>query len=130
MRYKLTLHSAVRACWEQNLDVANNDVLKQAIDNAGFSGAKVLEQANDQKVKSDLRSRTQEAKDVGICGVPSCRIFHRKAGSQDSAWSQIGDIVWGQDLIADVEDYIAGWDGQETASVEGASAGTGRSSKL
>ncbi|KAK5172009.1 uncharacterized protein LTR77_003646 [Saxophila tyrrhenica] len=97
-----------RGCWEQNLDMANDEVLRQAIDNAGYNGSQVLQQANEPKYKAELRSRTQEAKEAGICGVPSYRVFRRSGGG---SWVQRGDIVWGQDLIADVEDYIAGWNG-------------------
>jgi 2-hydroxychromene-2-carboxylate isomerase len=106
----------VRGCWEQNLDMANDEVLLKCIDAAGFDGSKILEKANSAEVKADLRARTKEAVDEGVCGVPSYRVFRRKQG-QD--WKQVGDIVWGQDLINDVEDYIAGW---EPASVAGTSS--------
>ena len=103
------------ACWEQNLDMANDEVLQKVIDTAGYSGADVLAKANSADIKSDLRSRTKEAKDTGINGVPSYRVFRRTIGK--GSWVQQGDIVWGQDLINDVEDYIAGWDGNSTAKV-------------
>lgn len=89
--------------------MARDDVLSQVIDEAGFSGSDILGQANEPKYKAELRTRTQEAKEVGICGVPSYRVFRRKVGDGKDAWQQSGDIVWGQDLLADVEDYIAGW---------------------
>jgi 2-hydroxychromene-2-carboxylate isomerase len=95
--------------------MANDNVLSQLIDEAGFSGSKILTQANDPKVKTELRERTKEAKDTGINGVPSYRVFRRRVG--ESSWKQDGDIVWGQDLVADVEDYIAGWDGTTIAKV-------------
>ncbi|KAK3714741.1 hypothetical protein LTR37_007721 [Vermiconidia calcicola] len=104
-----------RACWESNLDMANDDILSKVISDAGYSGPEVLQQANEQKCKADLRARTAEAKEVGINGVPSYRVFRRKQAQGDGGWKQIGDIVWGQDLITDVEDYIAGWDGVTTA---------------
>ena len=86
--------------------MSNDDVLRQVIDEARDDGSSVLQRANEPKCKADLRSRTQEAKDTGICGVPSYRVFRRSGGG---AWRLQGDIVWGQDLITDVEDYIAGW---------------------
>ena len=95
--------------------MADDQVLRKVIDDAGFSGSDILAKANDPKIKTELRERTKEAKDTGINGVPSYRVFRRKVGTE--AWKQEGDIVWGQDLIVDVEDYIAGWDGSTTAKV-------------
>lgn len=95
--------------------MANDKVLVQVIDAAGFSGSDILARANDPKIKTELRERTKEAKDTGINGVPSYRVFRRRVG--ESSWTQHGDIVWGQDLVADVEDYIAGWDGTSVAKI-------------
>ena len=106
--------------------MGNDDLLSKVIDEAGFSGSEILARANDPKIKADLRTRTQEAKDTGICGVPSYRVFRRKTGDD---WKFDGDIVWGQDELAVVEDLIAGWDGQEVADV-GREAEPGLVSKL
>jgi 2-hydroxychromene-2-carboxylate isomerase len=114
----LCLQTLVRGCWEQNLDMANDEVLRECIDAAGFDGSKILEKANSAEVKADLRARTKEAVDEGVCGVPSYRIFKKKQGQE---WKQVGDIVWGQDLINDVEDYIAGWE-PDSASIIGTSS--------
>ena len=99
--------------------MGNEKVLSQAITDAGFPGSDILARANEQKVKDELRARTQAAKDVGINGVPSYRVFTRDVGQAQGGWKQVGDIVWGQDLTADVEDYIAGWDGREVAKIGG-----------
>lgn len=107
--------------------MANDKVLTKVIDDAGSPGAEVMARANDQKIKTELRERTKEAKDTGICGVPSYRVFRKSVGA--GSWRQMGDIVWGQDLIADVEDYIAGWDGNSVAKV-GTNEGKPVSSKL
>ncbi|RMZ81162.1 hypothetical protein DV737_g2699, partial [Chaetothyriales sp. CBS 132003] len=66
-----------RACWEQNLDVGSERVLAQVLDEAGYDARAILDQANSPEVKSDLRARTEEAKERGLCGVPSYRVFHR-----------------------------------------------------
>lgn len=94
--------------------MANDEVLLQVISEVGYDGATILGQANDSKYKAELRTRTQEAKEIGICGVPSYRLSRRKEGG---AWTQHGDIVWGQDLITDVEDYIAGWPAQASSKL-------------
>lgn len=95
--------------------MGNDKVLSEVIDEAGYSRRDILAQANESKIKAELRERTKEAKDTGINGVPSYRVFRRRVG--DGSWKQQGDIVWGQDLLADVEDYIAGWNGTSTARI-------------
>ncbi|EME40092.1 hypothetical protein DOTSEDRAFT_179024 [Dothistroma septosporum NZE10] len=109
-----------RACWERNLDMSSVETLEKVILQAGYNGAGVLTRANCLDVKQDLRARTLEAKESGLCGVPSYRVFRRQAGSLNR-WSQVGDIVWGQDEISIVEDMIAGSDGDAIASVEATS---------
>lgn len=100
-----------RGCWERDLDMADDQVLKQVIDEAGMNSEDVLRRANTQECKADLRARTGEAKKIGLCGVPSYRVFRRRVGEGEQGWKLASDIVWGQDLITDVEDYIAGWNG-------------------
>jgi hypothetical protein len=58
-----------------------------------------------------LRELTAEAKAVGICGVPSYRVFKPK---ENGGWIAKGGIVWGQDETNVVEDLIAGWDDEKS----------------
>ncbi|KAF2752995.1 protein disulfide [Pseudovirgaria hyperparasitica] len=104
-----------RACWERNMDMSVDDVVRQVLTEAGFDGNALLAKSNEPKYKAELRARTKEAKDAGLCGVPTYRIFRRKAGQDDDAWKQAGDLVWGQDEMGVVEDLIAGWDGSGVA---------------
>jgi len=97
--------------------MSKDDVLKQVITEAGYDGDNIIAQANSPEVKADLRARTKDAKDASICGVPTYRVFRRKIG--DSNWKQHGDLVWGQDELATVEDLIAGWDGSRVAEIRG-----------
>lgn len=106
-----------RACWERNLNMSSDEVLAQVIAEAGYDAKAVLSKANSDTVKKSLRARTAEAKEAGLCGVPTYRVFRRKAGSE-AEWQQTGDLVWGQDELAVVEDLIAGWDGSGVAKVE------------
>lgn len=114
----------VRACWERNLDMSSDDVLKQVISETQYDADHIMRRANSDEVKKDLRARTQEAKAVGLCGVPSYRIFRRNTAA--SEWEQVGDLVWGQDETAVVEDLIAGCDGSEVATL-GTGSVVGRS---
>lgn len=97
--------------------MSSDEVLAKAIDEAGFDSKVVLEKANSPEVKKDLRARTAKAKELGICGVPTYIVSRRRAGSQDE-WQQVGDMVWGQDELAVVEDMIAGSDGNDVATVQ------------
>ncbi|KAK5057870.1 hypothetical protein LTR84_011871 [Exophiala bonariae] len=103
-----------RACWEQNKDVASEQVLHSVISEAGYDATKIISEANKPAIKEQLRALTKEAKDTGLCGVPSYRIFRRKIGQGDQAWSLSSEIIWGQDELAVVEDLISGWDGQSS----------------
>jgi 2-hydroxychromene-2-carboxylate isomerase len=98
--------------------MADEKVLHAMITEAGYDADRIVDKANSPDLKQELRSRTQEAKDTGICGVPSYRIFRRNIGDRD--WKLVSDIIWGQDELVVVEDIISGWDGrssvQETRS--------------
>lgn len=107
-----------RACWEQDLDMADDTVLQQVIDKAGYDGSATLHKANTPDIKAELRACTQRAKEIGLCGVPSYRVFRRKAGEGESGWRLTSDVIWGQDLVTDVEDCIAGWTTEPKATAD------------
>ena len=67
-----------------------------------FNGAELITKANAPTTKTKLRELTAEAKELGLCGVPTYRVL------RDG--ELVGGLVWGQDEIAVVEDLIAGWD--------------------
>ncbi|KAF2711403.1 thioredoxin-like protein [Pleomassaria siparia CBS 279.74] len=103
-----------RACWEQNAKVANEAVLLEILNNGGYNGAAILEKASTPAIKNQLRALTAEAKTVGICGVPSYRLFGK--GSNGN-WEGRGSIIWGQDETNVVEDLIVGWDDERSELV-------------
>ena len=105
-------NDAVRACWERNKDMSSDSVLHSVIAEAGYDAVSIIAKANSPEIKQDLRARTKEAKDTGICGVPSYRVFRRRIGNGDQDWKRAGDIIWGQDETVVVEDLISGWDEQ------------------
>lgn len=77
------------------------------LDKGGYNGAELLRKANSPKVKQELRVLTAEAKALGLCGVPTYRVFLQ---TPNGAWENRGGIVWGQDETNVVEDLLAGWD--------------------
>lgn len=121
-----SLTGLVHACWEKNLDMSSDDVLKQVISQAQYDADRIMQRANSDEIKKALRARTKEAKDVGLCGVPSYRIFRR--GINGSDWKQVGDLVWGQDELAVVEDLIAG--GEDGVATVGSGIHVSDRSKL
>lgn len=94
--------------------MSSDEVLSSVITDAGYDGKGILSRANSPQIKADLRARTKEAKEVGICGVPSYRVYRRKGNAE---WTMYGDVVWGQDDLAVVEDLIAGSDRDQIATV-------------
>ncbi|KAK3670363.1 hypothetical protein LTR78_009716 [Recurvomyces mirabilis] len=116
-----------RGCWEQNLDMSSDEVVQTVIDKAGFDGRKILAQASSDQYKKALRALTQEAKQIGLCGVPSYRVSRRSSGQ---SWKQAGDLVWGQDELAVVVDLISGASGSDVASVLPIDGSNQRCSKL
>ncbi|OCK83773.1 protein disulfide with oxidoreductase activity [Lepidopterella palustris CBS 459.81] len=102
-----------RACWEQNINVANEKILAQTLSVAGFNATRLLEQASTQRARDILRANTQEAKDIGLCGVPSYRVSHKTP----QGWKVNGGVVWGQDETNVVLDLIAGWDEETSQTV-------------
>lgn len=114
--------NTVRACWERNLDMSSDTVLQSVITEAGFDTDGIMAKANSPEVKQDLRARTKEAKDTGICGVPSYRVFRRKIGQGEQDWRLVSDIIWGQDETVVVEDLISGWDGESSVVENGEAA--------
>lgn len=106
--------------------MSSDKTLHSVIAEAGYDANSIMAKANSPEIKQDLRARTQEAKDTGICGVPSYRIFRRRIGHEDQEWKLASDIIWGQDEYPAVEDLISGWDGQSIASELG---GPGRPQK-
>ncbi|ETN41601.1 uncharacterized protein HMPREF1541_03537 [Cyphellophora europaea CBS 101466] len=109
-----------RGCWERNLDMASDKVLHSVIAEAGYDADSVLACANSAEVKQKLRDLTKEAKNIGLCGVPSYRVFRRTIGDDEQSWKLSSDTIWGQDEIAVVEDLISGWDGKSRAFEAGA----------
>lgn len=88
--------------------MSSDNVCKQVVSEAGFDAENILAQSNSPEIKARLRQCTKEAKDIGICGVPSYRVFRRRVGEVDAKWEMSGDTVWGQDELNVVMDVIIG----------------------
>lgn len=91
--------------------MAEDSILSKVLSQGGFNGPEILKKANEPSIKAKLREATAEAKEVGICGAPSYRVF-KQTDSGD--WKNMGGIIWGQDETNVLEDLIAGWDDENS----------------
>jgi 2-hydroxychromene-2-carboxylate isomerase len=89
-------------------------VLAEVLSAAGYNGKELIAKANAPEIKAKLRELTAEAKERGICGVPTYRVL--KEDGQGN-WKNVGGLVWGQDETNVVEDLIAGWDPESSAAL-------------
>ena len=80
------------AMWEQELDMADVDVIVPALDKAGLNGAQILAQSQETDVKQALIDNTQQACDRGAFGSPTFFVN--------------GEIYFGKDRLAAVEANI------------------------
>jgi 2-hydroxychromene-2-carboxylate isomerase len=93
--------------------VSDESALADVLNKGGYQGIDLIRKASTPQIKDTLRKYTQEALDIGICGVPSYRIFRT---SPDGSFVLAGGTIWGQDETAIVEDLISGWD-EESCTV-------------
>ena len=97
------LTSAIyRAAWSDDLAIDDPAVLSDVIDGAGFKSERILEMAKHAHIKTKLRENTEEAKQIGACGVPTFHLIH-----QQTERSPL--LFWGQDRIHMLERALMGW---------------------
>ena len=83
-----TMHALYKAYWVDELDIAGPDVVAQVLTAAKLN-PEWSNQATEQSIKDELRSRTAEAVENGVFGVPTCIVE--------------GELFWGQDRMDFVE---------------------------
>ena len=81
------------AFWAQGLDISKEEVLFDICKQHGLDGQSVIEGAESQTIKDQLRQNTQDAIESGVCGVPS--------------WDVDGEIWWGQDRLLSLASRLA-----------------------
>ena len=88
----LLAHIFTRACWAEEKDIAQDDVIRAALVEAGFD-AGLADSGLLQGAETYSRN-LEEAVDAGVFGAP----FYVVEGQR----------FWGQDRIADVDLYLQG----------------------
>jgi 2-hydroxychromene-2-carboxylate isomerase len=89
-----------RAYWAEGLDVGRPEVVRAALDAAGFDGSALVKRADDPSIKEDLRARTDAAASAGVFGAPAFVV---------TAPGVNGDLFWGQDRLMFLEKALSGW---------------------
>lgn len=92
------------AYWAEGLDVSQPQVVRAALDRAGFDGAALVAAAEDPAIKDALRAATDEAIAAGVFGAPAFVVrIQGEPGREDAV-----ELFWGQDRLALVEEMLAG----------------------
>ena len=86
-------HALGRAVWEQNLQVADENVLISLLDACGHEGKTIYELSKSQEVVSIRDTNTQEAIAADAIGAP--------------AYLYQGEVFWGQDRLEYLDQMIA-----------------------
>ncbi len=117
-RWPAAIEAIYAAYWARAEDITRDEVIAGALRQAGVSDADIaaaLAGADSDRIKDELRARTDEAIGLGIFGAPG--------------WVQRRDgrphvLVWGQDRMPWVDAVLAGWD-PEAAPPPGGARGFG-----
>lgn len=88
------------AYWVEARDLAQPEVVREALSGAGLDGAALVARAEDPAIKDELRRRTDEAVAAGVFGAPAFVV---------TAPGVAGELFWGQDRMHFVERALGGW---------------------
>jgi len=79
------INKVFEAIWQDGLNLNDNIIVEKLLKNSDINPKAFLLEANENKIKEDLKKRTENAYKKGIFGAPSF-IVHNK-------------IFWGQDRL-------------------------------
>ena len=88
----LLVRVLLRKCWADEADIAQDDVVQSALEEAGFDPA--LAGANMLGAVETYEKNTQDALDAGVFGAPS--------------YVLAGEVFWGQDRLGQLDRRLAG----------------------
>ena len=88
------VHAIFRAAWAQDQDISNAEVLGKILHEAGFDPIPLLEGTQQEGIKNQLKSNTEEAITLGIFGAPTMVLDG-------------GKMFWGHDRLKTL-DYFLG----------------------
>jgi len=101
-----SIHSLYRAYWIRNEDITQPEAIGAALREAGLDEGTVataLAANDEQAIKDELRSRTDEAVSRGVFGAPTMFVRDDDTADADAI------MLWGQDRLHMVEAALKGW---------------------
>jgi 2-hydroxychromene-2-carboxylate isomerase len=98
------VHPIFRAYWAEDRDISSDDVLAEIALDAGLEGRRLVAMARETRWKNALRSATERAEQMGVCGAP-CFMVREPTRPQQPL------LFWGQDRLLLVERALQGWQG-------------------
>ena len=88
------MHAVFKALWVDNRDISSPEVLTEILNETQID-VSYLEKITEPAIKEELKTRTQEAIDRGVCGAPTYAVEEM--------------LFWGQDRVGFVEHALKGW---------------------
>jgi len=88
------IRAIYRAYWVEDRDISADDVLDDILTNDGFA-PEFVHAVSDEHYRQALRQATEDAQQLGLCGVPSFLVSDQ--------------LFWGQDRLNFVEKALDGW---------------------
>ena len=85
--------------WQEGHNIGDPQTLNTLLSGAGYNASELLEAATNPSIKAQLKKNTDDAKKLGLCGVPTFVVDFA-----DESY-----LVWGQDRLAMVEWMLDGW---------------------
>jgi 2-hydroxychromene-2-carboxylate isomerase len=82
-------HAILRAAWVEDRDIADHATLVTIANENGMDGKALLAATEDEAVKAEYQSNTEEAIRLGVFGAPT--------------YVSDGELFWGQDRLQMLE---------------------------
>lgn len=92
---KDTVDCIFRAAWTDDINISDQEILRKVLDDNGFNGTELLQVASTSNdVKAQLHENTAQAKQLGLCGVPTYQIDSHFEFGQDRI-NVVQDLLYG-----------------------------------
>lgn len=87
------VHALYKGVFAEDRDLGQPEVVIGLLNDAGLDGTALVERTQDQAVKDELKSNTDEAISLGVFGAPTCVVDGKKK-------------FWGHDRFPLLEHYL------------------------
>lgn len=94
-------HLLYRALWVEDLDLADESVLRRLLVAGGFDAERLLAMTQQSEIKAALIANTESAERAGVFGAPTMIVHHPDRTSPA--------LLWGQDRLGLLADICRGY---------------------